>query len=718
MNSEATILYEVIAILGLLGISSLVYIICKRIAVPFAVGLLLSGISIPLADKIVTQVGLLFGSNFLLSTGQRLAEFNIGNFIEFSPSVVFFIFLPTLIFESAYHLNYRTFRGVIPEVIALSTLGLTISIIGIGSILHYLVGLPWSVSLLFGSLISATDPVAILAIFKEMRIPKRLSTIVDGESLMNDGTALIIFQILLAGILGSQFNDKISASYVAEQGGHLLFTIMAAILIGAFFGWLFSFVIAHTKNKGVQLTLSIILAHVTFIVSEVGFHASGILATMIAGIIVGNFGRRKMHPDAQHSFADIWQFVGFVSNSLVFLLLGVKLGQTNLNFWNYTLIAGIGLILIIRPLSVIISLSLTNKFRNADIQQNWKEKLIISWGGLRGALAAAAVLLIPETFIYAEQLQAMTAGVIFMTFMINAMTMKPLLKWLNFGEYTVSEKIQYHEAQALINEKVIRHLDHIKKIKYINTENHHQLVHEYREKVQKAEDSLSELKDTYKENKRETEKILTHYSLGIELRTYKKLFHYKEISEDRLASLVSSINRQLGRLERDELPDERKSPPKIAPPIPKKYIWEAEKIPFIGPWVDYLYQAYRRKKVVSRWQHYRARSISSAKVVRDFQILYKEHDVFKHSPIVKKIMQRYKKWNVNAEKKIQKLEADFPEILRKTRFNFVQNMCFLQEKQIEKEFLDKGFISDKIFEDLQEDIRSRSKKCRSSVFSL
>ena len=81
-------------------------------------------------------------------------------------------------------------------------------------------------------------------------------------------------------------------------------------------------------------------------------------------------------------------------------------------------------------------------------------------------------------------------------------------------------------------------------------------------------------------------------------------------------------------------------------------------------------------------------------------------------------MQRYKKWNVNAEKKIQKLEADFPEILRKTRFNFVQNMCFLQEKQIEKEFLDKGFISDKIFEDLQEDIRSRSKKCRSSVFSL
>lgn len=710
MESHSIILYEVISILGLLSVSSLVYLICKKIQIPFAVGLLISGIAIALSDKLLLQFGDAIQNDLVLRWGQGLQQFDLSQFIEFSPAIVFFVFLPTLIFESAYHLNYRTFRGVIPEVLTLSMLGLGISITVIGAILHYLLGLDWSVALLFGALISATDPVAVLAIFKEMRIPKRLSTVVDGESLLNDGTALIIFQIFLAGVLTAQFGDDMSALFFVEQGGHLLFTIIMALIIGACFGWLFSYLIAHTKNKGVQLTLSIILAHVTFICSEVLFHASGILATMIAGIIVGNFGKRKMQPAAQRSFKDIWQFLGFISNSLVFLLLGAKLGQVNFDFWPHILIASVAVIFIARPLSVFFSFGVINIFRAEDRSFGWKDQAITMWGGLRGALAAAAVLLIPESFPYAEQLQAMTAGVIFMTFVLNAMTMKPLLKWLKFQDYTVNEEIQFYEAKVLINEKVIQHLKHIKNLHYIPASTHDALAAEYKEKAQEAEQQLEQLKANYKDNIREIEKILTHYALGIELRAYKKLFHYHEISEDRLAVLMSSINRQLGRLERDELPDERKSSPKIAPPIPKQFIFESKKIPVVGRMIDGWYEAYRRKKVVSRWQHYRARRIASSKVIRDLGVLHHEHEVFADAPVLKKIIERYRKWHENAEKKIKDLEKDFPDILDSARMKLVENMCLNREKLIEKEFLDKGFICDKVFADLEANVSQRSKK--------
>lgn len=173
---QSQLLYVALLVFGLLSLSTLIHLISKKLHVPFAVGLLLAGL----------------GLSSLLKTG-LFPEFDL---VEFSPDLIFYVFLPTLIFESAYHIKFRQFKGVFREVCTLATLGLAISIAIVTLASYYVLGLPLGVSVLFGALISATDPVAVLAIFKELKVPKKLTTIVDGESLINDGTALVAFQFI------------------------------------------------------------------------------------------------------------------------------------------------------------------------------------------------------------------------------------------------------------------------------------------------------------------------------------------------------------------------------------------------------------------------------------------------------------------------------------------------------------------------------------------
>jgi len=273
---HSQLLYVALLVFGLLSLSTLIHLVSKKLHVPFAVGLLLSGLGL---------------SSFLKSG--LVPDLN---YLQFSPDLIFYVFLPTLIFESAYHIKFRQFKGVLREVTLLATMGLALSIAVVTVACHYILGLPWGVSILFGALISATDPVAVLAIFKELKVPKKLTTIVDGESLINDGTALVAFQFIFKFVvLGAALS--LSPSMIGLELWNLLTSIVVGLLVGTFFGAVFAYAIARSEDRGVQLTLSLVLAHVTFLVAEGLLGVSGILATLAAGLVMGNWGRRKLSPD-------------------------------------------------------------------------------------------------------------------------------------------------------------------------------------------------------------------------------------------------------------------------------------------------------------------------------------------------------------------------------------------------------------------------------------
>ena len=698
---DHSFLYAAFAIFSLLTLSTIVLSITKLIRIPFAVGLLFAGIG--------------------LSLLQHAYDLEVLNYFSFSPDVVFYVFLPTLIFEAAYHLNLHQFKGLFREILSLAFLGLLVStgVIGVG--LNYLLDMPITIALVFGALISATDPVAVLAIFKELKAPKKLTTIVDGESLMNDAIALVFFQFFLKIAGGAAF--VFSAKFIFTETAHLVQSLMLGVIVGAILGFVFSFAIAKIESKGAQLTLSLILAHATFLVAEgilthiLHIPTSGILATMVAGLIMGNFGKRKLSQPTVKSFAEIWDFLGFLSNALIFILLGVKIGQIDFNlYWKEILVASALTLFVARGVSVFVSLGLSNLTRAKNQEISFSYKIITMWGGLRGALAATAVLMIPAKNEYVEMLQAMTAGVILVSFLINAMTITALLKKLKIVNFTKNENLQEKEAQIIIDEEVLVYLDWLFDKKYIPEFAYQELKDKYEGYLKNSNKEFKKMNDNFSENEREVEFLLTHYALGVELQTYRKLYIRKEIGENRFVSFKSSIHRQLDRLERGELPDEREMKKfKVAPVIPNKcHFCKNIKISGFRKVATKFFNYFRNKTILDQLMHYRGRRIASWKVVEEFKKLENDHPIFKNSKVVKKIMRRYLKWNKNAEKKMHQLENKFPEILRGVRLRLAEESCLKKEAEVEREYFEKGFICEKVFDHLEESVRQRRKICQNN----
>ncbi len=689
-------LYGAIAIFSSLTFATIVHAVCKKIKVAFSVGLLFGGLILAL-----------FVDYF---------DISIFEHFQFSPEVVFYIFLPTLIFESAYNLNFRQLKGVLGEVALMAIFGLFLSTFIVAGLMHYFTGINWGVAFLFGALISATDPVAVLAIFKELRTPKKLSTMIDGESLLNDGTGLIVFNFVIKVVIGGTV--ALSSQLFINEGGNFVISLMKGLGIGLMLGWVFTYAIAKSESKGVQLTLSLILAHATFIFAEGILGVSGILATMSAGLVVGNFGIRKLSSETRNLFAETWEFMGFVANSLIFLLLGMKFVQADfVSHWKLVLISAGVVILIARPVSVFVSFFISNLFRGEGRKISFKYQIVVFWGGLRGAIAATAVLLIPEDFQYFSELLAMTAGTILATFIFNATTIPFLLKKLKFIDFTASEKIQKFEAEILIDEKVKEYLHQIREQDYISEDIFNDLEKNYSKAEDVAIINLQKIqKKLKKKSSREIEKILTYYTLEIEKKCYQNLLEQDEISEARFCTLNESILRQMDRLDRNELPEERKSPIKYAPEIPQQISW-INKIPIgiIRDIVKFLFKKNQKSKIVERLQHYIARRISGFKVISDLKKLAEHHAIFGEEGILDKIIERYQGWHDNAQKKVEKLEKQFPEVVIPERIRTAQRSCLSKEYECQKNFYKKGLISEKVFRDLEKNVcdkRLKMGKCK------
>lgn len=426
-------LTSVLAMFSLLAISSGLFFAAKKLKIPYTVLLVLVGI---LLVPIVSLPALEPAFGFL-------------DDLKLSPELLFYIFLPILIFESAFNMKIRQMVESAWSITLLSVVGLIISTIVIASGIYFilpLVGLevPFIVALLFGSIISATDPVAVLALFKDYGAPKRLSLIFEGESLFNDGTAVALFLVVLA-VAQNGFNG---ASTVVD--GVLMFGGMVIIgaLIGLVMASLFSLALRYTRsNEFVTVTLLLISAHLVFITTEainqngifgLHIHVSPIIATTVAALFLGNYARHILLPRTDHYLNQTVELVAFIANSLVFLLAGILFATTKINIadlWIPILIT-IVVVAVARAVTVYaIGIPLNKAKLEAPLPQSWLK--LLSWGSLRGALAIIIVFLIPEDlalpdWAYAYSVRdfilALTIGCILATLFIKAPTIGPLIR--------------------------------------------------------------------------------------------------------------------------------------------------------------------------------------------------------------------------------------------------------------------------------------------------
>ncbi len=365
----------------------------------------------------------------LVLTGSMLALSPLSLNIGLTKSLIFTAFLPPLIFEAALQIQWNALRKDLLPILVLATLGVLLAAGVTAAGMHFLMQWPWTTALLLGVLLAATDPVSVIATFKEARVEGRLRLLVEAESLFNDGTAAVLFGVALAAMGG----DGMSAQSIAQS---FVITVLGGILCGALVGGAALWLVGNTEDHLVEITFTLIAGYGSFLLAE-QFHLSGVLATLTAGILLGNLGPLGILTDkGRVEVIAFWDYIAFVVNSLIFLLIGIRLTHHSFGAVVLPALGAIVLVLIGRALSVYGCCIL---FVPSRWRISWAHQHILFWGGLRGALALALVLGLPPSLPMRETLITITFAVVAFSVIVQGLTVTPLLRKL--GEVTPERPI-------------------------------------------------------------------------------------------------------------------------------------------------------------------------------------------------------------------------------------------------------------------------------------
>jgi CPA1 family monovalent cation:H+ antiporter len=380
---------------ALLFVASLVAMAARKFDFPYSVGLVAAGIG--------------------------LAFLAPGKAPPLTPGLIYFIFLPPLVFEAAIQIPWRPFRRDLPLLLALVTFGVAIAAGVVAGGMHWLLGWSWIGAAMFGVLIAATDPVAVIALFKSMRVEPRVHLLVEAESLLNDGVAAVGFAVLLAVAAGG---DAIGGDAIALD---LVKTIVGGVVAGAVVAVPLILIAGRASDRLVEITLTMLICYGSFLLAE-HFHASGVLATLTAGLIVGNYGFiGAISDDGKSGVLHHWEFVAFLVNSVIFILIGGREAEMPFPLVIYAAVIATLLSLAGRAAAVY---SVMASFGRTRLAVPWKYKHVLFWGGLRGALALALALNVPNTIPERNTIIVVSFAVVAFSIFIQGLSMPWLTRRL------------------------------------------------------------------------------------------------------------------------------------------------------------------------------------------------------------------------------------------------------------------------------------------------
>jgi CPA1 family monovalent cation:H+ antiporter len=393
-----------ILIFGSIGFLGL--IISKYILIPYSLILVLLGFLLSLLTEPLHW-----------DTGIRAYNFQ---------DLMLFALLPILIFEAAYSLNTKQLLTFLPNILTLATIGVVISSTVIAAFLYLginHVGFPFIAAILAGVVVSATDPVAVVSQLKELKAPEDLNVLIEGESLFNDATAIVIFSIVLSVALG------ISQPSISDVLITFVRVFVGGVLVGALAGFIAAKLVCYINAENASLMLlTLLLAYGSFYIAEHLFHVSGIVAVLIAALIFKCYTPESF-TQYKKTIHTVWQSFGFIANVFVFVLLGLVV---SLDMFTQMWFA-IGLAIIGSIIARTIAVYASNGLNAITFGQavNIKYAPIMIWGGLKGAVTIALVLSLPTQLPYWWTVQSIAFGVVIFSLAIQATTTPLLMKKMN-----------------------------------------------------------------------------------------------------------------------------------------------------------------------------------------------------------------------------------------------------------------------------------------------
>jgi len=362
---------------------------------------------------------------FLTLVGLLIGVLGIGPEIEktgFGYHLIFFVFLPPLLFQGAFHMNLNSLLEQFWPIVCLAVPGVIVSTLLVGGLVGWLGGISsMMVAILFGALISPTDPVSVLSLFKEVGAPEDLKTIVEGESLFNDATGVVLYTILLKALLSGQEFGFGQAAYEFVK------VSVGGLLLGAVLGWIVFKIMRHIEDHLLENALCLVLAYGSFWLAEV-MHLSGVIGTVIAGLMIGNYGRRlSMSVKTTNTVEIFFESIGFLINSLLFVLIGLELREVPANIMWMTVFVAIAAMLIARA---AVSYSFYWLLNQVGTKRPKRWNHILFWGGLRGSIPIALLLNLPNEGLlvtWRPVLLLAGFGCVFFSLVVQGITMKPLM---------------------------------------------------------------------------------------------------------------------------------------------------------------------------------------------------------------------------------------------------------------------------------------------------
>ena len=465
-----------------LVIGAILKSVLKKSKFPYTVALFVFGISIGLLDRF----------SLLNAPLVKSAIDFAGNM---DPDLILYLFLPLLIFDGAYELDLHVFKKSLLNSTLLAGPGLVIAMFMTGAlIMGVSYFLPergqwnWNYALMFGALISATDPVAVVALLKELGTSKRFSTLVDAESMLNDGTGIVLFML---------FFGVYSTAGISELPPLLNFILV--VFGGALLGWLTArltiwFLKQFNEDEAVQNSIIIVASYITFILAQSYLNVSGVIALVTFGLTVNNVGRPRLKPEVNKFMVQFWELMAYMANTLIFIIVGVVIALKVDVTWRsllFLLIVYIG-VNIVRLLMILLLFPIMKK---TGYGLSHRESFILAWGGLRGALGLTLALMVSYTLDIPEEIRRqillLTGGIVTLTLAINATTMPWLLQKLGLAKTSLAKLNVDYSIKKQISDASYKYLDKLKKKEALQDSNW-KMVEEYLpEKVSAPPLSLS-----------------------------------------------------------------------------------------------------------------------------------------------------------------------------------------------------------------------------------
>ncbi|MHC4873301.1 MAG: cation:proton antiporter [Planctomycetota bacterium] len=668
---------------GLLLIAASTLAITRRLGLPFTVMLVIVGLSLRGLAELDMPVVRYFSQ------------------FEISPELIFFVFLPTLIFESALNLDARQLKHNLGSVLMLAVPGLLISTVVIGGLIYLIAGIDFVPACLLGAILSATDPVAVISLFKQLGAPQRLTILVEGESLFNDASSMVVARVLTvviaAGAVGwSDAGNGVLSFFILFAGG---------ILCGIVMGMLTAWVLGKIESDPLQeITLTTVLAYLSFLVAEELLHVSGVMATVAAGLVLGGWGRYKVSPSVRHFMENFWEYMAFIANALIFLMVGLKIGGSSLWDVRYLLGAAIIAMLISRALVIFGLLPFVHRMLK-EKSVTVAYKTVMYWGGLRGAVAIAIVMSLPAASLPQKEIfSTVVMGCVLFTLLIQGLTIKRLMCAFGLDIAPLPDRLGKANTKLQAKWKAVQRIDELKDGGLFLPPVADKLQSSLKEEAGKIETAIHKLSDEELSPEGELD-LLYIRAFSEEKALFVELFNKGHLSESAFRELALTVDLQIdrirhkgdfhavrwGRFRKQELI--------------QFFIKIADKIPILNTVAEKINRTRVALNYEQSWGHF----LSSRRILS----LLKEDPALKSD----ELMKQYKHWHEAAELQMDTMAEQYPEFFAMMQERLGKRLSLLAEEEIADEAAEHGALAKSVAEEIHHEVAEKLRNLRGQELS-